>query len=97
MNLAVANPEKRRALSQLAVSDEITPTSRAAAHKTMAEVAELLERCRAKGAMRNVPMGFVVAILSSLADATMDFMIHDPIHAKKHCKVGFDALWRAIS
>jgi len=27
----------------------------------------------------------------------MDFMIHDPANAKKHCKVGFEALWRAIS
>ncbi|MGO8696697.1 MAG: TetR/AcrR family transcriptional regulator [Limisphaerales bacterium] len=97
MSLAVAKPEKRRTLAQLAVSDEITPASRAAAHKTMAGVAELLKRSRANGAMRNVPMGFVVAILTSLADATMDFMIHDPTHAKKHCKVGFDALWRAIS
>ena len=60
-------------------------------------IAELLERSRANGAMRNVSMSFVVAILNSLADATMDFMIHDPTHAKKHCKVGFDALWRAIS
>lgn len=97
MSLAVSNPARRRALAQLAVSDEITPANQAAAHKAMAGVAELLERSRANGPMRNVPMGFVVAILSSLAEATMDFMIRDPANAKKHCKAGFDALWRVLA
>jgi AcrR family transcriptional regulator len=97
MNWSVANPDKRRALTQLHVSDEITAATRAAAGKTMAGVAELLERSRANGPLRNVPMGFVVSILNSLADATMDFMIHDPTNAKKHCKVGFEALWRVIA
>jgi AcrR family transcriptional regulator len=97
MDWAVSNPEKRRALAQLGVSDEITPASRDAGHKTMAGIAELMERCRANGSMRKVPMAFVAAIMNSLAEATMDFMIHDPTHAKKHCKVGFDALWRVIA
>jgi AcrR family transcriptional regulator len=97
MSWSVANPDKRRALTQLHVSDEITAATRAAASKTMAGVAELLERSRANGPLRNVPMGFVVSILNSLADATMDFMIHDPTNAKKHCKVGFEALWRVIA
>jgi AcrR family transcriptional regulator len=97
MSWSVANPDKRRALTQLHVSDEITAATRAAASKTMAGVAELLERSRAHGPLRHVPMGFVVSILNSLADATMDFMIHDPTNAKKHCKVGFEALWRVIA
>jgi AcrR family transcriptional regulator len=96
MGWATSSPEKRRALAQLDVSDEITPASRAAGHKTMAGIAELLERSRADGPLRNTPMRFVVAIMNSVAYATMDFMIHDPRNAKKHCKVGFDALWRAI-
>ena len=97
MEWAVGNPEKRRALAQLSVSDEITPESRAAGHKTMESVRELLERSRAKGSLRDAPMGFVLAILNSLAEATMDFMVQDPANAAKHSKVGFDALWRVLS
>ena len=97
MRRAVSNPEKRRALAQLSVSDEITPATRAAAHKTMTKIAELMERCRSNGPMRDAPMGFVSAIMSSLAEATMDYMVQDPANAKKHCKAGFDALWRVIS
>jgi AcrR family transcriptional regulator len=97
MRWAVANPKKRRALAQLSLSDEITPASRAAGHKTMAAIAELMERSRAKGPMRKAPMGFVAAIMNSLAEATMDFMVQDPTNAHKHCKVGFEALWRVLA
>ena len=97
MKWSVASPESRRALTRLHVSNEITSATRTAVGKTMANVAELLERSRINGPLRNAPMGFVVALLHSLADATMDFMIHDPANAKKHCKVGFDALWRVIA
>jgi AcrR family transcriptional regulator len=96
MGWATAYPEKRRALAQLAVSDEITATTREAAQQTMSGIAELMEQLRANGAMRNVPMDFVASIMNSIAEATMDFMIHDKANAAKHCKVGFDAFWRAI-
>ncbi|MEI9973100.1 MAG: hypothetical protein WDO73_14230 [Ignavibacteriota bacterium] len=42
-------------------------------------------------------MEFVGAIMNSLAEATMDFMIQDKANAKKHCKVGFEVFWRAMT
>ena len=97
MTWGVARPEKRRALAQLDVSEEIKPESRDAGHKAMAGVGELMERSRSKGPLRDAPKGFVVAILNSLANATVDFMARDPAHAKKHCKDGFDAFWRVLN
>lgn len=97
MGWATASAEKRRALAQLDVSDEITPATRAAAHEAMAGIADLLERGRANGPLRAAPMGFVVAIMNALAEATMDFMISDPTNAEKHSKAGFEALWRILS
>jgi AcrR family transcriptional regulator len=94
---AVSYPEKRRALAQLSVSDEITPETRAAAHKTMARIGELLQQSRAQGPMRKAPISFVLMLMSSVAEATMDFMTQDPKNAKKHCKAGFDALWRIVA
>lgn len=97
MNWALSNPQKRRALAQLGVSDEITPETRAAGHRTMAPVAELLERGRANGPMQKAPMGFVVSLTNSVAEGTIDFMSQDPANAKKHSRLGFDALWRMLS
>ena len=97
MNWAISNPDKRRAFAQLSVSDEITPESRAAGHKMMAPVSDLLERARANGPMQKVSKGFLVALMNSVAEATMDFMTQDPANAKKHSKEGFDAFWRMLS
>ena len=62
----------------------------------MAPVADLLERARAHGPMQKVSMGFLGALMNSVAETTMDFMTHDPANAKKHSKEGFDALWRML-
>jgi AcrR family transcriptional regulator len=94
---ALAFPEKRSALAQLGVSDEISAATRSAGHKRMADVAGLMERARAVGPMRRVPMGLVITIMTSVAEATIDFMAQDPANAKKHFKVGFEALWRMIA
>lgn len=95
-NWAVSFPQKRQALAQLSVSSEITAENRAAGHRMMADLAELVERSRASGPMRKASPGFVLALINSVADATMDYMTHDRKNANKHCKAGFDALWRMM-
>ena len=97
MRWTVHNPEKRRVLVQLAVSDEITEATRASGHQAMARIAALMEQVRAKGSMREATFPFVVAIMNSLAETTMDFMLHDPSNADRHSRVGFDAVWRMLS
>jgi AcrR family transcriptional regulator len=93
---ATSCPEKRRTLAHLGVSDDITPASHQAGSQSMAGVAKLLERSRESGPMRDAPLGFVVALMSALADATIDFMIQDPFHADKHSATAFDGLWRMV-
>jgi len=97
MDWVLSFPEKRRALAQLSVSDEITPETRAAGSKAMAGVATLLQRVRANGSMRTTSMAFVLTLMNSVAEATMDFIAQDPANAKKHSKAGFDALWRMVA
>ena len=62
----------------------------------MADLAELADRSRADGPMREAPLGFVLAIMNAVAESTMDYMTQDAYNAKKHCKQGFDALWRTM-
>ena len=97
MDWAFTFPEKRRALAQLGVSDAITPPTRMAANKAMAGAAELMEQVRANGSMRNTSMTFVLGLMNSVAEATMDYMAQDPASASKHGTAGFEALWRMVS
>jgi AcrR family transcriptional regulator len=96
MRWGASNPGKRRALALLDVSDDITPRTRAASHEAMAEVAMMVERARADGPMRDAPMGFVVTLMNSLAEATMDYMVNDRANADEHRRSGFDALCRVL-
>lgn len=94
---ALMSPEKRRALAQLGVSDEITPATRAAASQGMANVVQLIKLVCASGPMHKIPIGFVFTLMNAVAESTIDFMTQDPANAKKHCRVGFDALWRMVA
>jgi AcrR family transcriptional regulator len=96
MRWATSNPGQRRALALLDVSDDITEPTRATGHRAMADVADLLERARAGGPMRDAPMAFVVAMMNSLADTTMDFVVDHPADADEHSRAGFDALCRVL-
>lgn len=97
MAWAAKNQHKRRVLALLTVCDELTPESREAGHRLMAGIAELMERGRAHGPLKAAPFPFVAALMNSLADATMDYMVQDPARAKEHSALGFDSLWRVLS
>ena len=94
---ATSYPEKRRTLALLGLSDEITPESHQTAGRMMAGIAKLLERSRENGPMHDAPLGFVAALMNALAEATIDFIIHDPANADKHGRASFEALWRIVA
>ena len=94
---ATCCPEKRRTLAHLDVSTDITPASRKAAGEMMAGIAHVLERSRRTGPLREAPLALVVALLSALADATIDFMIAHPADADAHRQAAFEAVWRMLA
>jgi AcrR family transcriptional regulator len=96
MSWATANPDKRRALALLSVSDEITRPTEAAAQRAMAEIAGIVRRARADGPLRDAPSGFAEAAMDSLAEATMDFIVRDPARADEYRHAGFGALCRLL-
>lgn len=93
---ATAHPEKRRVLTQLSVSEDITPETRATANKGITRIGELMEQIRANGPMSNAPKELVVEIIDALANATIDYILATPDNAEAYCKIGFDALWRVV-
>lgn len=97
MQWAMANPEKRRVLTYLTVYDAITPTTRAKIDQTMLKGNALLENIRANGPMKDVVMTFMFEITNALADTTMNFISNDPANSEMYTKIGFEALWRAIT
>lgn len=94
---ATATPEKRRTIKQLDVSDNITPATHQAARQSLTALTDVLDMCRKAGPLRDAPLPFIVSLANALAEATIDDMIGDPLNAKKHEAIAFDAFWRMIS
>jgi AcrR family transcriptional regulator len=94
---ATTNPEKRRALAHLDVADDITADSHRTVSAAFRGIADLLERSRAGGPMRDAPLGFALSLTSAIADATIDAMIREPAEAEARSRVAFDAMWRVLA
>jgi len=94
---ATASPHKRRALAQLEVADDITAESRQTAHAAFSDIAGLVNRSRAVGPMREVPLSFVLTLTTSIAEATIDTLLREPGQAEAYSSAGFDAVWRVIA
>ncbi len=90
-------PAKRRALAQLEVADDITAESHRIVSTALSGIADLLERSRVDGPMREAPRAFVLAVTSAVADATVDSMIRDPALAEANGRIAFDAVWRMLA
>ncbi|CAG4886693.1 TetR/AcrR family transcriptional regulator [Paraburkholderia saeva] len=96
VNWGVAQPDKRRTLAQLSVSDRISEQVKVAGMQAFANVNTMIEESIARGALRDLPPAFVTAIMGSLAETTMDFIARDPAHADRYRTAGFEAFWSAI-
>jgi AcrR family transcriptional regulator len=94
---ATSFPEKRRALAHLEVSGEITAESHQAVSSALSGIADLLERSRAGGPMREAPLSFVLTLTNAIAEATIDVMIREPDQAETHSRIAFEAMWRILA
>ena len=94
---ATSCPEKRRALAQLQVADDITADSHRAASSAFSGIADLLERSRASGPMRDAPLDFVLTLTTAIADAAIDAIIREPADAEARGSVAFEAMWRVLA
>ena len=97
MEWAVRAPQKRQALARLGVCDELTATTRAQAQRIMEELAHRMRPAPARGLMREAPFAFVAAVMNSVAETTMDFMLTDPAQGEHYSQAGFEAVSRMLS
>ncbi|WKG12563.1 TetR/AcrR family transcriptional regulator [Nocardia sp. PE-7] len=97
MRWATASPDKRRAVAQLLVSDDITAASHELANNAFGAMADLLERSRVGGPMEHAPLTFVLTLTNTIAEATIDAVIREPANAETLTRLAFDATWRVIA
>jgi hypothetical protein len=95
--LGSANPDKRKAVRQLQVSDRVTNKTRKITGDAFAEVTSTLRDCAAGGVLKDQSPAFITAILSAIVETTMEFIAREPMHARRYTKAGFEAFWKAVA
>ncbi|AEG51028.1 regulatory protein TetR [Sphingobium chlorophenolicum L-1] len=92
---SAGNPTRLKALRQLKVSDRIGPESRRCGEAFFADFKALLDEALA-GHVERLSIDFIGAVLTALAEITLDFIARDPGRHDHHRAIGFDTFWRAI-
>ncbi|CAM2159152.1 protein of unknown function (plasmid) [Pararobbsia alpina] len=59
--------------------------------------ADVIERGRRNGPLREEPLMFVGLLINSMADATIDFISTDPDNAEHDTVTAFEAMWRVMT
>lgn len=94
---ATSFPEKRRTLAQLDVADDITAESHRIVTAGFSGITDLLERSRVGGPVSDAPLGFVLALMTAVAETTIESTISDPSNAEANRMLGFEAMWRILA
>lgn len=93
-----AHPESRKAMSQLSVSEIISAETRQKASVGFEVFGDLIREwsglCHA-GCKATEEGAFAAAVLSAIADTTLDFIAREPKAAEVFTTAGFEAFWRA--
>jgi len=92
----VANPQKRKVLAQLGVSERITQQSKAAGMVGFTEINAFLSRSVGSKILRQQPAAFVGSLLGAIAETTMDFISRDPGRVEQYSQAGFEAFWNSL-
>jgi AcrR family transcriptional regulator len=93
----VAHPEQRKVLSQLQLSDNLTPESKTAGTAPFLKIETMGKDAVKQRILQDIPQEFLSATMEASAQTTMAFMDAHPPAAEKFQTLGFEMFWRAIS
>jgi len=92
----IANPMQQKVLQQMAVWSGLTEESKRAGTAPFLEIEKTAEAAVAQHAFQDLPLEFIAAAMSALADTTMEFMRRQPKRASRYQSTGFEMLWAAV-
>jgi AcrR family transcriptional regulator len=93
----IANPLKLKVLTQLTVSDKITPETKAVGYAPFDEIERLALDSIKHKQIYDYPVSFIAAIFSNMAETTMAAMARSRGAGIDFCASGFEVFWRGIS
>lgn len=92
---AVEHAQKRKAMQQLGVWHLLSEDSRQQTQQVFSEINTLLAAF--VDTDRGLMPDFIIAVMTTLAETTVDFVLNNPEQASNYSSLGFDSFWHAIN
>jgi AcrR family transcriptional regulator len=92
----IANPMQQKVVQQMAIWSGLTEESKRAGTAPFLEIEKTAEAAVAQHVFQDLPLEFIAAAMSALADTTMEFMRRQPKQASRYQSTGFEMLWAAV-
>ena len=98
VNWGIANPNQRKVLAQLTVSEVLTKESREAGSAPFVEFQIMIRDAIEQRVFRNdVPVELISKSLAALVEATIDLTVSNRSKAKQYRDSGFQMFWAGIT
>jgi hypothetical protein len=98
VNWGIANPNQRKVLAQLTVSEVLTKESRDAGSAPFVEFQIMIRDAIEQRVFRNdVPVELISKSLASLVETTIDLTVSNRFKAKQYRDSGFQMFWAGIT
>jgi AcrR family transcriptional regulator len=88
-----SNPDKRKALRQLSVSERITEASQNAGEAMFDDLQTVVLNGFKTGILREQPLTFLGEVIQALADSVLQMAARDPAGLDAYKALGWTALW----
>ena len=92
----VNNPLQQRVLKQIDLHGALSEESKAAGMTPFLEVQKMADDAIEQRMLRDLPLAYIAATLSAMAETSMEFMQRDASQAELYQGAGFEMLWAAI-
>lgn len=98
VNWGIANPNQRKVLAQLQVSEVLTKESRDAGSAPFVEFQTMIRDAIEQHVFRNdLPEELISKSLTALVETTIDLTVSNPSQAKTYRDSGFQLFWSGVT
>src|ERR1700680_2938995 len=98
VNWGIANPQQRKVLAQLTVSEGLTKEARDAGSTPFVEFQNMIRDAIEQRVFRNdVPVELISKSLAAMVEATIDLTVSNRSKAKQYRDSGFQMFWAGIT
>ena len=96
VDLGITHPSQYKVMTQLRLWDRLTEQTRRLGLEGYEALSPMLQECLTSGALKDQPSEFGVALLISMMNMTIEFILQHP-EADRFRDAGFTAFWSAVT